>query len=384
MARLNNSGSDTQLNYYATGDRLYLCNSEPATYAEAVSFALAQKDNPVFSSVVDYDIGRELSIGATTNAVGIANGTALFFAVVNTVGSELLVVQNMESGLIVNIGGTISIDKIVFRIPNTPTGETFSEIDRPLIEDYNGLGDPCAMALPWNYDKEWNSTRKYPLVVIIGPSGTVGTDINIAITQLPPQFFTGSNPYSIGDEFSRHPSFVYVIQHDIYYDDSTALEDIANIDVLKSTYRIDENQLYVLGYSMGGSGTHYLSNNMFTEQGHKIASISRLVGYLEPTLSDSDIYPWYHVGLDDTPAWIEVVRDCYSNFKTANPGGIEKTDTRIVETYSSADKIYYLNGKQVARYSEYTGVGHGTIRDIVYSDPLALDWVMAKRVSNGI
>jgi hypothetical protein len=113
------------LQYLVTnGDRLHVCSAEPTTYAEATS---------------TYDLGHWSSIGITgptsdgaggeyaevptnTNSgMGSADGTALFFAIVDTAGSALLVVNALSDPATIVSGSPFSSPSFRITMPKETT-----------------------------------------------------------------------------------------------------------------------------------------------------------------------------------------------------------------------------------------------------------------------
>lgn len=116
MAFVNDSVLDSALNNIKTADRLLLCSAEPTDYATAVSLALVQKDAPVLGAIGDYAGGRQFTVSAITDASGIADGTATYWALVDAVGSSLLATQSLSASFAVLTGDTVEID--AFNIQN--------------------------------------------------------------------------------------------------------------------------------------------------------------------------------------------------------------------------------------------------------------------------
>ena len=263
--------------------------------------------------------------------------------------------------------------------------ENFLEADRPVFNNLT-VGDAATghFALPWNYDKAMNSERDYPLIIIICGSGSVGDDkATFFNSEMIPQFWTAKDAdYCVSDQWKDgFECFIYCSVPDIYYDATIAADDAATIEYIKSNYRVDANRIYILGYSMGGSGSHYLANAYYAAYGSGIAAISRLVGYLEPNLDDVNIPCWYQVGLDDNSSWITVVETAYDNFKTAHSGGFEKAINDVDDTYAGITKEYWHNNELIGKLSEWTGMNHTEIRDSCYDNPDVLEWIFSKELS---
>ena len=95
---------DELLSYVKTnGNAIYICNAEPTTYAEATStYAIGNKTSPASGAIGNgTPNGREFQYTAISDGTVTSNDTATHFAVVDTVGSELLVVQELASSLAV-------------------------------------------------------------------------------------------------------------------------------------------------------------------------------------------------------------------------------------------------------------------------------------------
>ncbi len=103
------------------GNRLDICDTEPTTYTEAITtFSLGNKIPPVISAPTDRaGGGREVDISAITDGTVDATGTASFWAIVDTVGTDLLATGDITTPQDVTSGNpfTLTAFKIGFPDP---------------------------------------------------------------------------------------------------------------------------------------------------------------------------------------------------------------------------------------------------------------------------
>lgn len=119
MAYVNDSALDAALDNIKNATRLLLCSSEPADYSAAVAAQLAYSDSLAFGSNADYAGGRQTTISAITDGVGTADGTVMYYALVDVSGTTLYATQSVSSSFAVTNGQTgIEIDSFVIQNPD--------------------------------------------------------------------------------------------------------------------------------------------------------------------------------------------------------------------------------------------------------------------------
>ena len=255
--------------------------------------------------------------------------------------------------------------------------EIFSNNDRPYYT-YNSESDYYS-CMPWNYDKEYNAKKKYPLVVYLHYSGGAGK-----ISYLD---FLGYDKKSVfsskdGVDFQiNHPSFVLVPQTKGEWDYTKI---ISQIEEFKNKYRIDTNRIYLIGYSMGGSGSYSLANAYYEFNHQLFAGIIRLSGQSQTSLSDSIAQKtsvWLHVGLTDREQRVSVTREAYNNLKIQHPNAIETTGKVTIPKFSGTVLTLTVNNIEVVKKTEYNGVGHDII-SLPFRDPYLINWLFHQNLEN--
>lgn len=102
-------------------DKLYICDTEPTTYLEATStYALGNDDaNLAISGPQDKTGGgREVVVAAlNNNGTVTADGTVLWYAIVDDGLSDLLAVGPVTSQAVTN-GNTFSLNELKIGIPD--------------------------------------------------------------------------------------------------------------------------------------------------------------------------------------------------------------------------------------------------------------------------
>ena len=102
-------------------DKLYICSSEPTTYAEAITTYALGHDNGNLAISGPQDRsggGREVVIAAlANNGIVTADGTVLWYAIVDDGLSDLLAVGPVTSQAVTN-GNTFSLNELKIGIPD--------------------------------------------------------------------------------------------------------------------------------------------------------------------------------------------------------------------------------------------------------------------------
>lgn len=150
--------------------------------------------------------------------------------------------------------------------------ENFDDADRSFFE-FNDESNQYILK-PWNYDLPQNINRTYPLVVFLHGSGGAGN-----ISYLSHIGYDNQDDDKINETAhsfqTEHPCFVLVPQTYSGWNNSSLIEQV---EYFKSNYRIDESRIYLIGYSMGGSGSYSFANAYNSHNEHLFAGIIRLAG----------------------------------------------------------------------------------------------------------
>ncbi len=256
--------------------------------------------------------------------------------------------------------------------------EFFEIANRPLFQpfladnDADGITDEdYYLCEPWNYRKEANSDRRYPLFIYLHGQGSSGEPGILPCLQDGAAFDAQRQSY---------PSFVY-IPHGFSADTI-----INRIGELRTQYRIDDNRIYVVGYSQGASGSYSLANGYFDRTGRLFAGIIRQSGQSQTTLRDAiarKTSVWYHIGLLDTDGRPAIAAACYDFLKnySTNATAVETTvPVPEVVNREGTTKILTKNGMEIVRYTEYPQEGHG-ISHFPFLDPYMLEWLFSQSLT---
>lgn len=139
---------------------------------------------------------------------------------------------------------------------SVPAWETEEYSDREInklsdlftLGEFEGMG--YALYVPENYD----STKKYPLLLFIHDAGLMGESPRITLEQ-----GLGATIWATPEEQAKHPCFILAPQHNEPYpianDDYWVTDELETIkrmcDELQRRYSIDEKRIYTTGQSMG-------------------------------------------------------------------------------------------------------------------------------------
>ena len=119
MATLANAVFDSGLSTLTTnGTRIDICSAEPTTYAEATStYTLGNSTITIGSPADRTGGGREVTVGAVTDANVTGTGNAAYYAITN--GSNTLYATGSLSTLqSVATGNTFSLGSFTIGIPD--------------------------------------------------------------------------------------------------------------------------------------------------------------------------------------------------------------------------------------------------------------------------
>ncbi len=252
--------------------------------------------------------------------------------------------------------------------------EVFDDADRPSFDlnTFNGDSNHTYKFMkPWNYDKDYNSDRKYPIVISLH-GYTNSTESYYA-------------PCLVGndEEMKSYPGFFLAPNNSNKGWGSSAAWVRTLIVNLKETFRIDEDRIYLMGFSMGGSGSYLFANSFYDEHRALFAGIVRLAGQSQTVVRDAiadKTSIWYHIGWDDTPTRVDIAEDAFQFIKNydGNSGAVENTITDSVDNYNRITKTLVNDGIEIMRKSEYTGVGHSS--SVPFHDPKVLEWLFSQSI----
>ena len=254
--------------------------------------------------------------------------------------------------------------------------ETFDKANRPYFS-YDGEKNQYLLE-PWNYYLPQNVNRKYPLVVYLHGAGGAG---NISYLN----YIGYDNPDDNTDDKTaldfqkNHPCFVLVPQTSSGWDNNELITQVENI---KSKYRINNSSIYLIGYSMGGSGSYSFANAYYDFNSHLFAGIIRLTGESQTTLRNAIAEKtaiWLHIGLTDTELRIQVTRDAYDYLKNYHANGVETTSPVLIPGYTGTTYTLNINNDDRFKRTEYNNVGHEIFR-FPFNDPYLIEWLFIHKL----
>jgi len=120
MSFLNDYVLDNGLTVLDTeGDRLDICDTEPATYAEATStYTLGNKTSlDVGAPAARTPSGRKVTVAQINDGAVTGDGTAAYWAISDVSESRLLAAGALSSGQVVTNGNTFTLSAFDIGIP---------------------------------------------------------------------------------------------------------------------------------------------------------------------------------------------------------------------------------------------------------------------------
>jgi len=254
--------------------------------------------------------------------------------------------------------------------------ETFDNADRPYFK-YDAEKNQYILE-PWNYSLSQNKNRNYPLVIFLHGGGGAG---NISYLN----YIGYDNPDDNKDDETalnfqkKHPCFVLIPQTSSSWDNNTLIEQVEDF---KSTYRIDKSRIYLIGYSMGGSGSYSLANAYYDSKRHLFAGIIRLAGESQTSVRDSIVAKtsiWLHIGLNDTELRVKVTRDAYDFLKNYHKNAIETTSAVSIVGYKGTTYTLNINSDDRFKRTEYENIGHDIV-SFPFKDTYLIEWLFKQNL----
>ncbi len=247
--------------------------------------------------------------------------------------------------------------------------EEFLDVDKPTYDLFTyGPSDEYSykFQMPWNYDKIHNAAREYPLVVTLHGHTTL-TD-----------HYWAPLIANRDEQMKTYPCFFLAPNNSTLGWGANAVWLRQLIEEMKASYRIDENRIYVVGFSMGGSGLYEFVSYYYDEHTELVAGILRFAGMSQTSLRDEiadKTSIWYNVGMDDSSTIINVAESAYQFIKSysGNALATESLVNDTVDGHARLTKTLTLNGIEIMKKSEYTGVGHEA--NTALTDPELLAWL---------
>ncbi len=208
-------------------------------------------------------------------------------------------------------------------------------------DNQNGEVLPYRMYLPKNYD----SSKKYPVVIFLHSAGEVGTENNV-----PAQLAKKMYRYN-GDLVSQ--AFVLCPQSHEWWNIGGTLDSVIHLlDEIKSKYSCDGDRIYVTGISMGGCGTW----DLLAEYGDIFAAGIPMCGWGDANTANA---------LKDIP--IRVYHSMDDNVVS------------VSNSQTMYDAIKSVGGNKIEFY-KLDGLGHN-LTDYVFHNRDAFCWLFAQNKS---
>jgi predicted peptidase len=207
-----------------------------------------------------------------------------------------------------------------------------------VYEDADGGEYRYQVFVPHGY----HPARRWPVILFLHGAGQTGTD--------------GKAPTSVGLGPAirrREPSFPFLVVFPQSVDRTwgVAAADgkraLAILDEVGREYSVDEDRVYLTGFSMGGGGTWSLAA---AEPG-RWAAIAPVCGYGHPAWAKE---------LAGIPCW------CFHG-----------AEDRVIPVERSREMVGVMRGVAGSiRYTEYPGVGHNAW-DSAYNTDELYDWLLS-------
>jgi predicted peptidase len=219
-----------------------------------------------------------------------------------------------------------------------------------MYKNARGETMPYRIFVPANYDR----SHKYPLVLWLHGFNGRGND---NMRQITAGNALGSQVWTRAENQQRFPSFVVAPQSPDGVWANTEKQEKADalqlaleiVDAVRNEFNIDTQRIYVMGQSMGGSGTW----DALARRPELFAAALVLCGLNDPAMA---------ARIASIPVWV---------FHGEADQTVPVTASRsMVEALRAA-------GAQ-PKYTEYPGVGH-EVWEKAFAEPGVVEWVMGQK-----
>lgn len=158
-----------------------------------------------------------------------------------------------------------------------------------------------------------------------------------------------------------------------------------NTVIHNSKYKVDTNRIYIIGFSMGASGTTSMAQDLYDDYGYLTAGIVPADGGdLSSITSDevrNHLSSWFHYGHYSQESDYNIAKSYYVNAtETTENGSITYTDWSGTNSFESITKTLTEGGVEVFKITQYVGMGHTD--GPVYKVSATLDWLFSLDITN--
>ncbi|MBN1499180.1 MAG: alpha/beta hydrolase [Spirochaetes bacterium] len=229
--------------------------------------------------------------------------------------------------------------------------------------------------LPDGFRDEKNYMNLYPLV--IGLHGST----------------TSTSSYYVKNEVRNAYPCVYFAPNNtnIGFGGSNAawIREVVHSIIENKNYKIDRNRIYIIGFSMGGMGTTYMAQDLFTDYEYLTAAIVPAEGgmfdYIKSNKVRDHISCWFHIG--SASSYYDQEAD-YKSAKKYYPGTLEivKTGTFTYSIWNgtvSYDITSYTLKQiktEIFKSTTYAGMGHTD--EPVFKNPEVIEWLFNQNTAD--
>lgn len=240
--------------------------------------------------------------------------------------------------------------------------------------------DTFKLWLPGGFEDEINRGRKYPLVISLHGG-----------TNLTNHYFA---PFIVNNEQEslNYPCVFFAPNNSNkkFKENARWIREVIQRMLRDSSFKIDTNRIYIVGFSMGAHGTTYIAQDLYDDYGYITAAIVPTGGgrydYMISQELRNNTAMWTHYGL----AGDFSQESDYNDAKAYNSTAIESVENDSV-TYTNWDGVEYTHqrntrtltrtdGVEIAKISTYEGMGHSSKG--AFSDPKVLHWLFEQSLLN--
>ncbi|MDC7220223.1 MAG: hypothetical protein PQJ59_09800 [Spirochaetales bacterium] len=239
--------------------------------------------------------------------------------------------------------------------------------------------DTYKLWLPYDFESNFTD-ETYPLIISLHGSTTL-TDHYFA-------------PFIVNDdqESIDYPCLFFAPNNSnktFNYDNAQWIREVIYNMIEDSTYRIDTNRIYIIGFSMGAHGTTYIAQDLYTDYGYVTAAIVPTGGgqysYMSATELRDNTSMWIHYGLDGDYSQ----ESDYTEAKAYNSTAVETEDTCTVTytnwagTFSHVCETLTLtrtDGIEIAKRSTYDTMGHSSSG--AFAGTRVLEWLFEQSLED--
>ena len=256
--------------------------------------------------------------------------------------------------------------------------ETYDPVQEGVISLDDGAHS-YKLYLPEDFEEEENFMNLYPLVIALHGRTSL-TDHYYVVSEVkdayPCVYFAPNNSdLSFGGDLDGANNSAWI------------REELHSI-IENKNYKIDRNRIYIIGFSMGGMGTTYMAQDLYTEYGYLTAAIVPADGGYFQYIKSSEILDsitcWFHQLAYNQESDYQYAKEYYpGTLETITTGNITYSNNWDPDTEYSYDTTTWTLTQvktEIFKLTDYDTTSHTA--GPVFKNSEVIEWLFDQNLEN--